>query len=95
MYRMHMWGGGFGPGGGIFPLISMLIFWAVIIVGAVLIIRMLNRNARFTPAPAGQPKALDILQERYARGEIDTADYEERRRTLTVTGSVEHPPKAQ
>lgn len=34
-------------------------------------------NAKATQSP------LDILQERFARGEIDTTEYEEKRRLLT------------
>lgn len=33
-------------------------------------------------APASPPRPRDILQDRYARGEIDTEEYQERLRTL-------------
>ena len=38
--------------------------------------------------PRIETSALEILAQRYARGEITTAEYEEMRRTLA--GSVEH-----
>ena len=41
----------------------------------------------FTPVPKQQAKqrgtALDVLQRRYATGEISTEEYEERRAVLT------------
>jgi len=75
----HMWGGGWGMFFG--PLI-----WILIIVGIVVLVsyvvrgqggegvggtRFLTRN---TP--------LDILKERYARGEIDKKEFQEKKRVL-------------
>ncbi len=80
---MHYWGGhGFGIGGPLM-LISMVIFWALIILGIVLLVRMLNRGAGPFAVHGTENKALETLKERYARGEIETAEYEERKRTLT------------
>jgi len=75
-----MWGdGGFGG-------IMMIVFWGLIIVGVVLVIRYFisgqvpgNKGSSPYEAPSDP---LQILRERYARGEIDTEEYEERRKTL-------------
>ena len=36
-----------------------------------------------TPVRRWAPTLLEILQQRFARGEIDTAEFEEKRRLLT------------
>ena len=75
MHPMYgMWGAwGFGM------MLMMLVFWALVITGLVLGIRWLvsqGREAR--PRDA----ALDILRERYARGEIDKEEFLARKRDL-------------
>lgn len=70
-----MGGWGMGFGGGLF----MLIFWAVLIVGLVLVVRWAMDQSRST---GGSKSALDILRERYARGEIQKDEYEEKKREL-------------
>lgn len=37
-------------------------------------------------APSGQPTALEILQQRYARGEIDSTTYEQTRERIVGSG---------
>jgi putative membrane protein len=74
-------------GGGLFLvfLIINVAFWVGLIVLIVLGIRWLIRqNATDTSRIAKPPEdtALELLRQRYARGEIDAAEYEERRRTL-------------
>lgn len=75
-YGPHMWGGGwhmvFGP-------LMMILFVAVIVVLVVLAIRWIGGG--HGPAPTGRTP-LDILRDRFARGEIDAAEFEERRRVL-------------
>ncbi len=58
-------------------MLGMLLFWTLIIVGIVLLVRFIwdRTNGRTTDA-------LSILQERFARGEINREEYEERRRAL-------------
>jgi putative membrane protein len=63
------WGMGFG---GMF----MILFWAVIIVGAAVFFRWIVDQSKGGKTP------LQILQERYARGEIDKAEFDERKRNL-------------
>jgi len=47
----------------------------------VLIVRSFSDGGRTAPRPEGN-RALDILDERFARGELDQREYEERRRLL-------------
>jgi putative membrane protein len=70
--------------GGIFTIVV----WILIIVGLVLLIRWLVQTTRSEPgasagAGASTSRALEILRERYARGEIDKAEFEEKKKDLT------------
>jgi putative membrane protein len=83
-----MWRYGWGMGGMMFGGgLVMLVFWGGLIVFGMLLVRWLGgvppapHDTRLPP----RQSALDILQERYARGEIDKQEYEERRRTLMST----------
>lgn len=77
---------GWGWLGAILGLIILLLVIAVL--GAVLayLIRALRRpssdRAGATAGHGSAAQALQILDERYARGEIDQEDYEQRRRVL-------------
>ena len=75
-----MWNGGswmfFGP-------LMMIVFIAVIVAVVVLMVRWLGGSGHGTAPHSPPGKApLDILKERFARGEIDKEEFEERRRTL-------------
>jgi putative membrane protein len=76
----HMWGewgwGSMFMG----PLFGILLI-PVIAVAIVLVVRAIGRDAA-TDRPEGG-SALDILDERFARGEIDVQEYEERKKILT------------
>jgi putative membrane protein len=77
-WGMHpMWGmwGAWGFG----MMLMMLVFWGLIIVGLVLGIRWLVGQGRESRSDT----ALDILRQRYARGEIDKEEFEARKRDLT------------
>lgn len=74
---MNMMGGGM-MGGMMLPmLLVMLLVGALIVAGIVFLIRHLSSGGTGTNSTA-----LKILQERYARGELDHEDYQERRRLL-------------
>jgi putative membrane protein len=77
--HMMWWGGGWY---GMFfgPLIMILVL-AVVIAAVVLIVRWSGGGSPWQGSPP-QRKPLDILKERFARGEIDKAEFEERRRLL-------------
>ncbi|MGB5747414.1 MAG: SHOCT domain-containing protein [Desulfobacterales bacterium] len=73
--------GGWGMGwfGGIF----MMIFWVLILVGLIFLIKWLIQSTNRAKSDAGRANsALEILKDRYARGEIDTAEFEEKKRVL-------------
>ena len=67
--------GGWGMGwfGGIF----MVVFWILILVGLVFVIRWLvQATGKKGDSRQSGSRALEILKERYARGEIDKAEFE-------------------
>ena len=73
------WG---GPWHGWFmgPLM-MLVFLTIVVAVLVLIVRWLAKSNPAREAP-GQDMPLRILEQRFARGEIDKAEFEERRKIL-------------
>lgn len=79
-YGDHMWGSGFGWFLG--PL--MMVFWFALLVGAVvLIVRWLGASGHADPRrKAAGSDAMNTLRERFAKGEIDKAEFEERRALL-------------
>lgn len=76
---MMNWANAYGWMG--FGWIFMALFWGLVIVGIVALVRWLGTSNRESPG-APRSKALDILQERYARGEIEREEYEQKRRDL-------------
>ncbi len=85
------WNGGWDGSIGWLGMILMMVFWIAIVVGVVMLIVWLVRQsqgAHTAPGAGGQAPAagetpLDILNKRYARGEIDKAEYEEKKRDLS------------
>lgn len=78
------WHDGWGWGHGIFGLLMMVLFWGGIIVVIVLAVRWLGGGAHGRrPEPPSRDSALDILKERFARGEIEKEEFEERKRLLS------------
>ena len=78
-HHMMWWNGGwygmfFGP-------LFMLLGLAAVVALVVIFIRSLAGAAPSSSMPPART-ALDILKERFARGEIDKDEYEERRRIL-------------
>jgi len=72
-----MWGGGWY--GMIFGPLLMILVLAAVIAAAALLVRWLGGPSQAT-AVGRMP--IEILKERFARGEIDKDEFEERRRLL-------------
>ncbi|GAA1750910.1 SHOCT domain-containing protein [Kocuria aegyptia] len=88
-----MWGDGMGWGMG-----WMWVFWILLVLGTVVLVFVLIKvltgssgtHGGTSPGGYGQrpgpARAREILEERYARGEISTEEFRERLRTLEEGG---------
>ncbi len=78
-------GGGWHMGPGMMGGYGIMgiIFWIVIIIGVIFLIRYLMRSGGKQVGGGSDKAALDILEQRYAQGEIDREEYEAKRRDLT------------
>jgi putative membrane protein len=81
------WHGGGGPGFGwwfIFPLLWFLLFASIVFLVARGARRRWQSGGAYGPPWArGNQTAISVLGERYARGEIDEAEYRARLEVLT------------
>jgi len=76
------WGQGTGNGSGndVWGFIFMLLMMALVIIGIIAAVRYISRG------PVSRQEgdaALDLLKKRYAQGEIDTKEFEEKRKLLS------------
>ncbi len=75
-WGMHpMWWGAWGLG----MMLMMLLFWVLVIVGLFAGIRWLLGQSRDSRSDS----ALEILRQRYARGEINREEFESKKRDLS------------
>ena len=81
---MGWYGGGMGWGGWVAMSLVMAVFWGLVIFAVVAIFRGASRTSP-DQRPPEQRDALTILDERFARGEIDEDEYRARRDVLTGT----------
>ena len=78
MYEWHWemhpmwWGWGIGM------MAMMFLFWALVIVGLIVGIRWLLGQGKATRSDS----ALEILRQRYARGEINKEEFESKKKDL-------------
>ena len=81
MMRYGGGGGDIGWGGWIVMVAMMVVFWGAI---AWVIVTLIRHGSPGTPRPAesASPEPLRILDERFARGEIDDEEYRRRRAVL-------------
>jgi len=74
-YNMMDWGG--------FGWLSMLLFWGLVILGVVVLFRYSSRSERDNHHKE-EKTSSDILKERYAKGEIDKKEFEEKKKDLLL-----------
>jgi len=77
MHWDYGWGMGFG-----FGWIVMIIFWALLILGIVYLVKMIAGSSKKEDK---QDTAIDILKMRYAKGEISKEEFEKIKDDLTRT----------
>ena len=81
MNGMNGWGYGL-------MAVSMVLFWGLILYGAIAGVRYLAREDR--PSPAVRPTPEQVLAERFAHGAIDEQEYRQRLETLRDGLPVKH-----
>ena len=75
---MFWWGQGMNGWGYALMSVSMVLFWGVVILGIVALVRYLGRSSPSAGAGVPRPSAEQVLAERFARGEIDEPEYTSR-----------------
>ena len=84
MMRGYGWdGAGWGWAGWLFMAVLMVIFWAAVIAAVIAFVRYSGHGRNEPPSTGdGHDQALRILEERFARGDIDADEYTRRRDLL-------------
>ena len=77
---MMWWNDGIGWGGWVVMTLTMLAFWSLVVFGVVAIFRG-DRESRTSQIPR-ERDPLQILDERFARGDIEGDEYRARRDEL-------------
>lgn len=95
---MWGWDGDHMGTGGWIGMGFMIVFWIAVVIGIIYLVRYLvvrppvDRWQERPPywlapgpqgSPQGKPDAVRILEERYARGEIDQEEFQRRRADLS------------
>lgn len=74
-WMWHPWGMGIN-------MLFMLLLWIIAIIGIVFLVKWVLEQTTTRQRGTSEESALDILKKRYARGEIDKEEYEEKKKDL-------------
>lgn len=78
-----MWGGSqWGGFGMVLGPIFMILIVVGIVAGIIYLLRMFGATGPAISSHAAHDRALTLLKERYAKGEIDSAEFTERKKLL-------------
>jgi putative membrane protein len=82
---MGWYDGSFGWAGWLVMTVLMLAFWALLIFGGLEVFRSMRRDDQTDSRRQDRPSdAQRLLDERFARGELDEDDYTRRRELLSA-----------
>lgn len=73
------YGYGLGSFGMLFGWVFMIVFWALVIWGIVAFVQWLAKQG----SEKKEDTAMDILKERYAKGEMTKEEFESKKKDLT------------
>ncbi len=71
MHDLHFFGGGW-----------MMIFWWILIIAVILFVIRVMTKSSMKQSGSQDKSPLEILKQRYAKGEITKEEYEERKNNL-------------
>lgn len=86
-----MWHGDWSGADWVLMSLAMLVFWTAVVAGVIWLVRAFGRSAGRNPGDgvpldkaerSGRPSAREILDERYARGDMSEEEYRARRDVL-------------
>ena len=74
---------GYGYGAGPFGIVIWVLVLIAVVAAVVWLVRSLGTAGHHPPAPPRRSAGLDVLEERYAKGEINRDEYLEKKRDIT------------
>ena len=81
-HSMGPWMMNWGYGMGWVGPILMIVFWVSVIVGIIFLIRWIVLSANKGRETKPEDSAIEILKRRYAKGEINKEEFEEKKKDL-------------
>jgi len=78
MWHWFHWG---FSGWGWFMVVVMIAFWGLIIWGIIALVRAISHRSN-SILNTGHQDAIEVLKIRYARGEINREEFEERKKVI-------------